>query len=117
MPEKPGPRKSWTCYYCGQTIVEGQKLTFTKRGPVHWECFRVEVSEKFGGRIPEDVEVLMELVDLLNEGIVKLKELGYRAWSSEVRQAVEARRKVLEGEAARAMSELVEAAKRHGVEI
>lgn len=48
---------------------------------------------------------------------MKLKELGYRAWSSGVRQSVEARRKVLEGEAARAMPELVEAAKRHGVEI
>jgi len=97
--------------------VEGQKLTFTRRGPIHWECFRVEVSEKFGGRLPEDVEVLLELVDYLNEGIVRLKELGYRAWSDDVRRAVEARRKVLEAEAAKAMGELVEAAKRFGVEI
>jgi len=71
-------RRSWKCYLCGTDIVEGQRFTFTSRGPIHWECFRVEVAKAFNNRIPEDVEFLLELIDYFNEGIVKIKEGEYR---------------------------------------
>ena len=71
-------RRSWKCYLCGTDIVEGQRFTFTSRGPIHWECFRVEVAKAFNNRIPEDVEFLLELIDYFNEGMVKIKEGEYR---------------------------------------
>ncbi len=42
-------RKVWKCYRCGEEIVEGMKFTFTKQGPVHWECFRAEVRDSSMG--------------------------------------------------------------------
>ncbi|WP_069808113.1 DUF2175 domain-containing protein [Vulcanisaeta thermophila] len=98
-------RRTWTCYRCGQPVISGMKFTFTSKGPIHWECFRAEVKDFFNGVIPEDVNVLLELIDYLNEGIIKAKELEVRA-SDSVRQSIVSRRKVFEGEAARLMKEL-----------
>ncbi|MCG2880423.1 MAG: DUF2175 domain-containing protein [Vulcanisaeta sp.] len=96
----------WKCYRCGKDVVPGMRFTFTRNGAIHWECFRLNVSEAFKGSIPEDVNVLMELVDYLNEGIIKLRELEMRALSDGVRESVINRRKLLEGEAARVMKDL-----------
>ena len=27
------------CYECGKLVVTGEKFTFTKKGPVHFDCF------------------------------------------------------------------------------
>ncbi|ADN49479.1 DUF2175 domain-containing protein [Vulcanisaeta distributa] len=99
-------RKIWKCYRCGEEVVEGMKFTFTKQGPIHWECFRAEVRDRFNGSIPEDVNIMLELLDYLADGIVKIKELETRASSDELRQVLMARRKIIEGEMAKLMSEL-----------
>ncbi len=49
---------------------------------------------------------MLELLDYFADGIVKIKELETRASSNELRQVLMARRKVIEGEMARLMSEL-----------
>ncbi len=99
-------RKVWKCYRCGEEIVEGMKFTFTRQGPIHWECFRAEVRDKFNGSIPEDVNVILELLDYFADGIVKIKEFEARASSNDLRQALMAKRKVIEGEMAKLMSDL-----------
>ncbi|BDR92796.1 DUF2175 domain-containing protein [Vulcanisaeta souniana] len=99
-------RKVWKCYRCGEDIVEGMKFTFTRLGPIHWECFRAEVRDKFNGNVPEDINVMLELMDYLANGIVKVKELEERASSDDVRRLLIDRRKVIEGETSRLMSEL-----------
>ncbi len=99
-------RKVWKCYRCGEEIIEGMKFTFTKFGPVHWECFRAEVRDKFNGNIPEDINVMLELLNYYADGIVKIKEFEARASSDDLRQGLMARRKVIEGEMAKLMSEL-----------
>ncbi len=96
----------WKCYRCGEDIVEGMKFTFTRLGPIHWECFRAEVRDKFNGNVPEDINVMLELMDYLANGIVKVKELEERASSDDVRRLLIDRRKVIEGETSRLMSEL-----------
>ncbi len=49
---------------------------------------------------------MLELLDYLADGIVKIKELETRASSDGLRQALMARRKIIEGEMAKLMSEL-----------
>ncbi|WP_291999487.1 DUF2175 domain-containing protein [Caldivirga sp.] len=105
MSIKQAQGRTWKCYFCGSEIVEGQRFTFTSRGPIHWGCFRVEVANAFNNRIPEDIEVLLELVDYLNEGIVKIKEGEYRV-NGDLQQSLINRRKMLEAEAAKLMKEL-----------
>jgi hypothetical protein len=98
-------RRSWKCYLCGTDIVEGQRFTFTSRGPIHWECFRVEVAKAFNNRIPEDVEFLLELIDYFNEGIVKIKEGEYRV-NGDLQGLLVERRRILEAEVAKLMKEV-----------
>ncbi|GAB6944975.1 DUF2175 domain-containing protein [Vulcanisaeta sp. JCM 14467] len=99
-------RRIWKCYRCGEEIVEGMKFTFTRMGPIHWECFRAEVRDKFSGNVPEDVNVVLDLLDYYADGIVKIKELETRASSDGLRQELMVRRKVIEGEMAKLMGEL-----------
>lgn len=99
-------RRVWKCYRCGQDIVEGMKFTFTSKGPIHWECYRAEIKEMFNGVIPEDVNVLLDLTDYLEGGIVKAKELEMRVSTDAVKQSILSRRKIMEGEAAKLMKEI-----------
>jgi hypothetical protein len=117
MAQRPGARKSWRCYRCGEDVVEGMKFTFTRQGAVHWECFRSEISSRFNGKVPEDVEVLLELIDYLNEGIVRVKEYEYRISDESLRQSVSSRGRLFTGEVAKLMSELNQVAERHGVKL
>lgn len=113
-----GPtRKSWRCYRCGGDVVEGMKFTFTRQGAVHWECFRGELSARFNGRIPEDVEVILELIDYLNEGIVRIKEYEYRVSDEAVKQSLNTRGRLFTGEVAKLMNELVQISEKHGVKL
>ncbi len=106
--------RSWKCYKCGREIVPGMRFTFTKNGAIHWECFRENVRDFFNGSVPEDVNVLMELMDYLNEGIIKLRELEVRAIVDDVKGTIVSRRKMLEGEAAKVMKDLEGLLDRYG---
>ncbi len=91
--------KKWKCFFCEGEIVEGQLFTFISRGAVHWECFMSLVEDKLG--VDNRHLILLELDKYLHEGIVKMKELEYRARDEETRQLLREMRKLLEGQSAR----------------
>ena len=95
----------WKCISCSKPVTEGQLFTFVKGGPIHWSCMVGKIKEKLGGNLPADVVALLDLNRHIHEGILVAKDA--EAISSEDAKAIiMARRKTLEGEAAKMNNDL-----------
>ena len=95
----------WKCITCGKPVVEGQLFTFVKGGPIHWGCMVNKIKEKMGGSVPADVMAMLEVNRHIHEGILVAKDAEAIS-GEEVRSIVMARRKALEGEAAKMNNDL-----------
>jgi hypothetical protein len=85
--------------------MEGQLFTFVKGGPIHWSCMVGKIKERLGNNLPVDVVALLDLNRHIHEGILVAKDA--EAISSEdARAIITARRKALEGEAAKMNNDL-----------
>ncbi len=100
-------RRKWTCYICGDDVVEGQRFTVTSKGFVHLECLYRRIAEK---GLSNDIVAYMDALEVLNYAITRFKEAELIAASAEVRAALQETRRVLEAEAAKVTKRLVEAA-------
>jgi len=87
----------WTCVYCGDTVIEGQRFFFIPgKGFAHVEC----VYERLKS-LDRDTVALMDVNEVLAYAIVRLKEAARIAESEDVKGEIDSARKKIEGLAAR----------------
>lgn len=62
----------FTCYECSKIARTGEKFTFTKSGPVHFDCF---ISRKRSEIAPEKEQQLSVLTSLLDSELQHLLDI------------------------------------------
>ncbi len=112
-----GKFKKWECFLCGDIVVEGQRFAWIpEKGFAHMECFHEWLSNKFDGRIPAELEALLDFDEAVAYAIVRSKQAEAIA-GEEVRGKIEEARHKLEGLSALAGRLLSDKLKEYGVEI
>ncbi len=97
-------QKKWSCFYCGQDILEGQRFTFLPgKGGVHLECLNkyVVIDKK---AIDSDVIGLLDVNESLLYTIIRLKEAEKIITSKEILGEIESIRKEVEKHAGKIVS-------------
>lgn len=112
-----GKYKKWTCFLCGDTVIEGQRFAWIpEKGYAHIECLHEELAKRFNGRIPAEVEALLDFDEAMAYSIVRSKQ-AEKLLGGELRGKVEEARHKLEGLSALAGRLLKDLLKEHGVEL
>ena len=109
--------KKWTCFLCGDTVIEGQRFVWMPdRGYAHIECLHEVLRDKFNGAIPADVEALVDLDEVIAYAIVRSKQVE-KLLDEETRAKVEEARHKLEGLSALASRLLKDKLDNYNVEV
>ena len=114
MPDK---YKKWTCFLCGDTVIEGQRFVWMpNKGYAHIECLHEDLKEKFNGSIPSDVEALLDFEEAVAYAIVRSKH-AEKLLDEETRARVEEARHKLEGLSALASRLLKDKLDKYNVQV
>ena len=67
--------KKWSCFICGQDVIEGQKFTFLDGKAVHLHCLERHVIEKLSGNL-DKLQKALTLIRALDISATAL--VGYK---------------------------------------
>ncbi len=113
MPEK---YKKWSCFLCEDIVIEGQRFGWIPdKGYIHIECLHEEIAKRFNGKIPVEIEALIDFDELAAYGITRAKQVE-KLLTGELREKIEQGRHRLEGLSALAGTLLKETLKKYGIE-
>ena len=109
--------KKWSCFLCKDTVIEGQRFGWIPdKGYVHIECLHEEIAKRFEGRIPIEVEALIDFDELAAYGITRAKQVE-KLVTGELREKIEQGRHKLEGLSALAGKLLKDLLNKYDVEL
>ncbi len=95
------------CYQCSTKVKTGEKFTFTKKGPVHFDCFISARRKEVPQEAQEKLRVLSIILDL--ELQLLLGHLSIKDIPEDTKEAARVKYKDIEkacGETTRLISDL-----------
>lgn len=112
-----GKFKRWTCFLCGDVVIEGQRFGWIPdKGFTHIECLYEELMKRFRGKPPTEVVALIDFDELAAYGIVRVKQIE-AVLEGDLREKVESGRHRLEGLSALAGKLLKDVLMKYGIEL